>query len=130
MNDIFCQIVAGEIPSIKIWEDDKHLAILDVNPNREGVTLVISKQHFETDLTMVPKEVAAGMINACQEVEKLLKQGLGVDRVILVVEGLGVPHLHFKLYPHYEGGEGYLTTETGPQKTSEELQAVAEKILG
>jgi histidine triad (HIT) family protein len=130
MSDIFCQIVAGEVPSEKVWENNDFIAILDIQPNREGVTLVLSKNHYESDFSELPKDVAAGLINACQEVAKLIKKGLGVDRVILVAEGLGVPHLHFKLYPHYQGGEGYLTTETGPQCTPEELKVVGDKIRG
>ena len=45
---IFCKIAKGEIPSVKIWEDKKHIAILDINPNTEGMTLVIPKKHYES----------------------------------------------------------------------------------
>ena len=47
-NCIFCKIVKGEIPSVKIWEDKNYLAILDINPNVEGMTLVIPKKHFDS----------------------------------------------------------------------------------
>ena len=47
MSDcIFCKIAKGEIPSVKIWEDDEFFAILDLFPNTKGMTLVIPKSHF------------------------------------------------------------------------------------
>ena len=129
-RDVFCQIVAGDIPSVKVWEDDDFLAILDINPNREGVTIIMSKKHYDSDFSELPAHVAAGFVNASQKVAKLLKKGLGVSRVIMVAEGLGVGHAHFKLYPYYEGGEGHLTTDLGTMKTFDELRKVAAKIRG
>jgi len=129
MDCIFCKIAVGEIPSIKIWEDENFVAILDINPNRRGVTLVISKKHYGSDFSELPAEVASRFTEASQKVAKLIKVGLGVDRVIMVAEGLGVDHAHFKLYPCYKDGEGHLSTNLGPQATTEELQRVASDIL-
>ena len=53
---IFCKIVKGEIPSAKIWEDPNHMAILDINPNTEGMTLVLTKDHFDSDATDMPEK--------------------------------------------------------------------------
>ena len=47
-NCIFCKIVKGEIPCVKIWEDKDFLAILDVFPNTKGMTLVLTKKHFDS----------------------------------------------------------------------------------
>ena len=47
-NCIFCKIIKGEIPSSKVWEDENFIAILDINPNTEGVTLVIPKKHYDS----------------------------------------------------------------------------------
>ena len=85
-RDVFCQIVAGDIPSVKVWEDDDFLAILDINPNREGVTIIMSKKHYDSDFSELPAHVAAGFVNASQKVAKLLKKGLGVSRVIMVAD--------------------------------------------
>jgi len=126
---IFCKIVAGEIPSVKVWESEDFIVILDLNPNREGVTLIISRVHYDSDFSELPKEVAAKFVNASQLMAKKIKKGLGVSRVILVAEGLGVNHSHFKLYPYYEGGEGHLTTDLGLSATTEDLKKVASKIL-
>jgi diadenosine tetraphosphate (Ap4A) HIT family hydrolase len=146
MDDcIFCKIAKGEIPSVKIWEDDKHVAILDINPNTEGMTLVLTKDHFDSDATDMPEKEYCALMIAAKKVSKLLENGLHVKRVALVMEGLGVNHVHIKLYPvhgldekfkeiwakdkvYFDGYQGYISTQLGPQKTSEELEKVAKKI--
>jgi len=130
-NCIFCKIVAGEIPSVKVWEDDNFLAILDINPNTEGATLVISKEHQSSDFLSLPEDVVSDFTKAAKKVADLLKEGLAVDRVMLVAEGMDVDHAHLKLYPLHEGDyRGYLTTSGGTPKTPEELEKVAQKIRG
>ena len=129
-NCIFCKIANGEIPSVKVWEDDKHLAILDIHPNTEGMTLVIPKEHYNSDPTEMPDEQYKELMIAAKKVAILLKEKLKVSRVAFVLEGLGVNHIHVKLYPIYPSNEkeGYITTQLGPQKSDEELNEIAEKI--
>lgn len=143
---IFCKIVKGEIPSIKIWEDEKHIAILDINPNTEGMTLVITKEHYDSDATDMPDKPYKELMIATKKVSKLLEKELRVKRVAMVMEGMGVNHVHIKLYPlhgldeKFKDGElkgnvyfdkypGYITTLVGPQKSIEELKKVQDKIL-
>ena len=144
-NCIFCKIVKREIPSVKIWEDEKHIAILDINPNTQGMTLVLTKEHFDSDATdMSDKDYSCLMI-AAKKVVKMLEKKLNVKRVAIVMEGLGVNHVHIKLYPiyglknkfeeiwasekiYFDKYEGYISTQIGPQKSIEELNKVAEKI--
>lgn len=147
MDDIFCKIVRGEIPAVKIWEDEEFLAFLDLNPNVEGMTLVIPKAHFDSDVNEMPDEVLCKFFLAGKKVAKLLEKGLGVQRVSIVVEGMGVNHAHIKLYPlhgleekfkefyakeklYFDKYPGYLTTQLGPERSSEELEEVAKKIIG
>ena len=144
-NCIFCKIVKGEIPSVKIWEDKDFLAILDVMPNTEGMTLVLSKKHYDSYAFDMSDEEYKKLMIASKKVAKILEKGLKVHRVAMVMEGLGINHVHIKLYPLYgldnkfkeiwapekvffEKYEGYISTQTGPKKTLEELQEVAEKI--
>ncbi len=129
---IFCKIAKGDIPSVKIWEDEKHLAILDIHPNTEGMTLVIPKEHYESDPTKMQAKPYKDLMIASKKVAKLLKKKLKVDRVAFVIEGLGVNHIHVKLYPIYPStaSEGYITTQLGPEKSTEELNKIAEKIRG
>ena len=145
-NDcIFCKIARGEIPSEKIWEDNEFLAILDIMPNTEGMTLVLPKKHFDSDVFQMPDEDYLKMMKAVKKVAKILEKGLSVKRVALVVEGMGVNHMHVKLYPlhglkekftemwhpkeiYFDKYEGYLTTQVGPKKSIEDLKKIAKKI--
>lgn len=131
-NCIFCKIAKGEIPSVKVWEDEKHLAILDIKPNTEGMTLVIPKEHYNSDPTEMKAKPYKNLMIASKKVAKLLKKKLKVSRVAFVIEGLGVNHIHVKLYPIYPSNEaeGYITTQLGPQKSDEELNKIASKIRG
>jgi histidine triad (HIT) family protein len=131
-NCVFCKIAKGEIPSVKIWEDEKHLAILDIKPNTEGMTLVLTKEHYDSDATEMPDKPYKELMIAAKKVAKLLKKKLKIIKVAIVIEGLGVNHIHVKLYPIYKSNEveGYITTQLGPQKSAEELNKIAEKIRG
>lgn len=130
-NCIFCKIAKGEIPSVKVWEDDKHLAILDINPNTEGMTLVLTKEHYNSDATDMPDKPYKELMIVAKKIAKLLKKKLKVEKVGFVIEGLGVNHIHVKLYPIYKSNEveGYITTKLGPQKSPEELNKIRDKII-
>jgi histidine triad (HIT) family protein len=144
-NCIFCKIIKGEIPSVKIWEDNKHLAILDIHPNAEGMTLVMTKDHYDSDATDMPDKPYKDLMIAAKKVAKLLEKKLKVKRVAIVLEGMGVNHVHLKLYPlhglteKFKGSElkgevyfdrypGYITTLIGPEKSIEELNKIRDKI--
>jgi diadenosine tetraphosphate (Ap4A) HIT family hydrolase len=142
---IFCKIIRGEIPCIKIWEDKDFLAVLDLNPNTEGMTLLLTKNHYDSYVFDMPDPVYKKFFLASKKLAKLMEQGLGVHRVALVMEGMGINHAHIKLYPlhgleekfketwakeraYFENYPGFISTQLGPQKTNAELEKVAEKI--
>lgn len=144
-NCIFCKIVKGEIESVKIWEDDKFIAILDVNPNTRGMTLVLPKKHYDSYAFDMPDDVYLEFMFAAKKLAKILEKGLKVMRVAMVMEGMGVNHAHIKLYPLYglekrfkemwakervffDSYQGYLTTQLGPTLDLEELKKIAEEI--
>ena len=143
---IFCKIAKKEIPSVSIWEDKDHFAFLDLNPNTDGMTLVITKNHFDSDATDMPEKEYSALMLAAKNVAKMLEKGLKVKRVGIVMEGLGVNHVHIKLYPIYgleekfvetwakqkkffKKYEGYISTELGPEVALSDRQKVADKIL-
>lgn len=142
---IFCKIVKGEIPSIKIWENKEFLAVLDINPNVEGMTLVLTKEHYDSYIFDMPDSSYKKFMNAVRKIARILERGLNVKRVAMVMEGMGINHAHIKLYPlhgidekfkemwakdkvYFEKYEGYISTQLGPQKTNEELKIIADKI--
>jgi len=144
-NCVFCSIVNGKIPVAKIWEDEKFLAFLDNRPNTPGMTLVIPKQHYDSYIFNLEDDFYQEYLLAVKKVVQLLERALKVKRVILVAEGLGVNHAHFKLYPAYglrddfvetEKPEevffkeypGYLTTLSGPPADPEGLNQLAQEI--
>ncbi len=142
---IFCKIVNGEIPSAKFWEDKDFLAILDIMPNTKGMSLVLTKKHYNSYAFDLPDKVYLDLMATSKKVAKLLEKALPVTRVSLVAEGMGVNHIHIKLYPMHGLGdkfeetwakqekffdvyEGYITTLGGPKADFEELKRLAEKI--
>lgn len=142
---VFCKIADGELESAKIWEDDEFFAILDINPNMKGMTLVVTKKHYPSYAFDLPDDVYKRFMSASKKVSQLLDQKLGVERTAMVMEGMGINHAHIKLYPlhglnkkfeemwaskkvFFEKYDGYITTQLGPKADSEELRKLAEKI--
>ncbi|MDZ4221510.1 MAG: HIT domain-containing protein, partial [Patescibacteria group bacterium] len=73
---IFCKIVAGEIPSHRVYEDDAVLAFLDINPVNPGHTLVIPKEHYK-DLLDTPPELASKLIQAVHNITPAILKAVG-----------------------------------------------------
>ena len=101
MDCIFCKIVAGDIPSTKVYEDDTVLAFRDINPQAPTHILVIPKEHIANGAADVTAENAAVVGQIFEIIAKLAKEeGLSDFRVVTNNgEGAGqtVPHLHFHL---------------------------------
>lgn len=139
---LFEKIVAGEIPSFIIWQDDRHAAFLTPFANTRGVTVVVPKVNPGDYVFNLSDEQLADLMIATKKVAKLLEKALGADRIALVFEGEAVPHVHAKLYPMYNMHEdrespekaffnsypGYITTQEGPKMDDSELQAIQAKI--
>lgn len=147
-NCIFCKIVSGEAPSHRIWEDDKHLAFLSIFPNTEGVSVVITKDHFDSYLFAIPENVMVDLMKAARKVALLLDKKLeDVGRTGLIFEGFGVNHIHAKLFPmhgtagmtswnpqsstidtYFEKYDGHLSSHDGPRADDQKLAQLAEII--
>ena len=98
MASIFSKIVKGEIPSYKICEDENYFAFLDINPLKEGHTLVIPKE--ETDyLFDMDDDLLGGMMVFAKKVALAIDQSIDCKRVGVAVLGLEVPHAHIHLVP-------------------------------
>ena len=147
---IFCEIVAGRIPSTIFWEDNKHAAFLSIDPNTEGVTVVIPKDHFESDVLSLPDEILKDLIVASKKVGNILRNYFfDVERVGFIIEGMGMPHMHVKLFPmhgteYLKNGEwkqftsnhdawfpkyeGFLSSAGGPLADMEKLRELSKKL--
>jgi len=104
MSSIFAKIIAGEIPCHRVWEDEGHLAFLDIRPVQPGHTLVIPKREVGYLFDMTPREQTA-LWGAVRIVEGKIRAALGCERVVLAVVGWEVRHVHVHLVPTNSIGE-------------------------
>lgn len=99
-NCIFCKIIKGEIPCAKIYEDDKFFAFLDINPESDGHTLLIPKEHFVW-MQDTPDEIISEIFITAKKLMKKLITEKGCEFVRLKIIGKDVPHFHIHLIPEY-----------------------------
>jgi histidine triad (HIT) family protein len=95
---VFSKIIAGEIPSYKVAEDEKHYAFLDINPLAKGHTLVIPKKEIDYIFDL-PDEDLAEMILFAKKVAGALIKAYPAPKIGMSVIGLDVPHAHIHLIP-------------------------------
>jgi histidine triad (HIT) family protein len=98
MKSIFKRIIDREIPSYIIAEDENHLAFLDINPLKEGHTLVIPKNEIDYIFDMDDKNLS-DLILFAKKVSKQIKANIFCTKVGMTVVGLEVPHAHIHLIP-------------------------------
>lgn len=106
-NNIFAKILRGEIPSIKVYEDEHTLAFMDIMPQSPGHTLVIPKEAAEDIMDLSP-EGAARLIQSTQKIAKAVKTAMEASAVTIIQRsgadsGQTVFHVHFNVMPHYPG---------------------------
>lgn len=104
MSSIFSRIAAGEIPSYKVAEDDRHFAFLDISPVHQGHVLVIPKKEVDYIFDLSDEEYASLMLFA-KRVAKALKKAIPCKKVGITVIGLDVPHTHVHLVPMNTGAD-------------------------
>lgn len=126
MASLFSRIAAGEIPSYKVAEDDRHFAFLDINPVHKGHVLVIPKKEVDYIFDLSDDDYASLMLFA-KRVAKALKEAIPCKKVGVTVIGLDVPHTHVHLVPMNEGGD---MNFCAPKLTlpAEEMEETASKI--
>ncbi|WP_102347451.1 HIT family protein [Bacillus sp. Marseille-P3661] len=131
---IFCKIVAGEIPSAKVYEDEHVLAFLDISQVTKGHTLVIPKKHNE-NLYDLSTETAQQLFAAVPKITNAIKDQLNPEGLNLVSNtgekaGQTVFHLHLHLIPRYGEGDGFgaVWKSNTSDYTKEDLQNIAASI--
>lgn len=124
-NCIFCKIVEGVIPSHKVYEDDRVLAFLDINPVSVGHTLLIPKEHYRWIQDMPDDLVSYSFIKVKELILKL-KEKLGANYVQLSVIGEEVAHVHIWLVPRV--GKDNPTNFSKIEKDPDYFEKVLEKL--
>lgn len=133
---IFCRIAAGEIPAVRIFEDDDLLAFLDIRPIREGHVLILPKRHYDC-FEDLPPALAASILHLGQRLSRAAKQIYGVARVGFMFTGTDIAHAHAHVVPMVEGtdltsrryiAEEKLTFRPPEMAAPDELQKVAGRL--
>lgn len=129
-NCIFCKIIAGELPSSKVYEDKDVLAFLDIKPINPGHTLVIPKSHFES-IHDTPDEIIAKISIVAKKIAGSIQRNLGAEGVNIGMNngkaaGQIVFHAHVHVMPRYSKDSFKLWT--GKDYKTGEREIVADKI--
>ena len=124
---IFSKIIAGEIPSYRIAEDEKFFAFLDINPLVEGHTLVIPKLEIDKFFD-VPDDYLEEIFLFAKPIAKAIERAFPCNRCGLSVVGIEVPHAHMHLVP-LNSAEDLNFTRRKLQLSENELKAAQDKIL-
>ncbi|WP_082234711.1 HIT family protein [Halobacillus massiliensis] len=133
-NCIFCEIINGNIPSAKVYEDDEVYAFLDISQVTKGHTLVIPKNHTK-DIYSTDEDVAAKLFARVPKISNAIKKaynpiGLNLLNNNEEPAGQSVFHLHIHLIPRYGKEDGFKPEWTvhADDYTSEDLQDIAANI--
>ena len=124
---IFSKIIAGEIPCHKVWEDENHLAFLDIRPVNKGHTLVIPKKPHDYIFDISTQEYH-DLWAATHKVAKLLKSKIECNRVVTLVLGYEVHHTHIHLIPTMS--EKDVLPFTPISMSQEEMASLAQHLRG
>lgn len=130
MPSIFSRIIAGEIPSYKVAEDERHYAFLDINPMAEGHTLVVPKHEVDYIFSLSAEEYAALQLFA-KRVAAAVEKAVPCKRIATAVIGLEVPHAHIHLVPiNKEADMDFRASklQLSPERMAEIAEAIASKF--
>ena len=125
-DSLFTKIIKGEIPSHKVYEDEKTLAFLNIYPSVVGHTLVIPKSQVES-LWDLSSEDYLAVMQTTQKVALRLKEVLEVEYVGEKVVGLDIPHAHVHLVP-FNTADEYYAKETTDEPDHIALSTLAERL--
>jgi nicotinamidase/pyrazinamidase len=125
MVSIFTRIIEGEIPSYRVYEDERVVAFLDINPAQPGHTLVVPRVEVPDLFDLGPEDYRA-VWAACRTVAGAIKDTTGCERVVVLVFGYDVPHAHVHLIPTTRDS-GFPFPEPIAQ-TPEQMEAMAARL--
>ncbi|MGF7141670.1 histidine triad (HIT) family protein [Anaerotaenia torta] len=128
-NCIFCRIIAGEIPSATVYEDDDFKAIMDISPANKGHVILLPKKHCAT-LFEIEDSMAAKVLPAAKKIAHALQAELNCEGMNLLqnngeAAGQTVFHFHLHLIPRYQGDPVNMTWEHGKYEDGEAVALAA-----
>ncbi|EKD33502.1 MAG: hypothetical protein ACD_76C00015G0003 [uncultured bacterium] len=131
---IFCKIVAGQLPCVRIYENDRSIAFLDIHPSALGHTLIVPKEHYD-HILKTPIEVATSMIHALQAVAPSVMSAVGAHAFNTCVNtgtdsGQIIFHTHLHLLPRFkDDGKQMWEHRDASNDELRELQAKIEYFM-
>lgn len=127
-SSIFTQIVQGEIPSHKVYEDEYAYAFMDIHPIQPGHVLVVSRREVENFYELEGEEYD-GLLRAVRTVARRIQREFpDKTRVAVIIEGLDVPHVHVKVFPIDTGEELRHIPDMTQEPDHPALAALAERL--
>ncbi len=126
MSTLFSKIIAGELPSYKVAEDDSFFAFLDINPLVKGHTLVVPKKEVDYIFDLEDNELAAMHIFA-KKVAQAIEKAIPCQRIGVAVMGLEVPHAHIHLIPIQKESD-MIISNPKLKLSNEEFTEIAQRI--
>ena len=132
MDCIFCKIINGEIPAVKVLDEELVVAFMDINPSSRGHMLVVPKKHAENIFEISESDLAA-TVKAVKRCAKAAKEALNAEGItILQLNGKAsdqiVPHMHVHIIPRWENDGLPVSTWEMKPGDMEEIQDTAKKI--
>ncbi|MBD3202668.1 HIT domain-containing protein [Candidatus Woesearchaeota archaeon] len=129
---IFCKIISGEIPSKKLFENDKAVVILDINPANTGHALIIPKEHFQI-MPQLPKELISHLFILAKRTSHVILKGLSINGTSVfiangAVAGQKAPHFMMHVIPRRQG-DGLFKIPKNPVDEAS-LDKIQKKITG
>ncbi len=130
-NCIFCKIVHKEIPSSTVYEDEKSIAFLSIQPDNIGHMLVLPKGHF-ANIYETPDDVLGHIMSVAKKISVGLKSSLSAEGINIIINnepsaGQAIFHTHVHVIPRYEG-DGLIPWKGKRGYEKGEMQLVTEKI--
>ena len=132
-NCIFCKIIAGEIPSATIYEDEDYKVIMDIGPAAKGHAILLTKNHCDDLFSLDDNSAAKGLLVA-RKVARAIQEVFQCDGMNMVqnngaAAGQTVDHFHLHLIPRYHGDQVKIAWNPG-KYTDGEAAALAAEIAG
>ncbi|UGV41961.1 HIT family protein [Methanococcoides orientis] len=134
MDCLFCNIIKGDIPSYKVYEDETAYAFLDINPCSRGHTVVVPKTHYE-NFTDMPAEEVGTLFATVRMIARLVEDAVSADGSNIglnnkAAAGQLVPHVHIHIIPRFEeDGGGSMHSIVSVKGAADDLEEMAELLV-
>ncbi len=125
-DSVFTRIIRGDIPSHKVYEDEKTYVFMDIQPIQPGMVLIVPKTQAENFYELEDADYNAVFLTL-KKVSAQIKKVFPGKRVGVMIEGLDVPHAHIKVFP-FNTAEEYRALPTNAEPNHKALAEMAQKL--